>query len=133
MKTPPLCSQNRFEGLTVDDMDDSDNDTMDTEVVVPTNSDSSSTKMAGGPDENQLGVPETCLTPEPIESKLVTGPKAGEKFFIRSARVAREINLKIMITTLDTHDTIGFMPLLDSEAMGLFIDRAFVHWNGLKT
>jgi len=133
VKTPPLHSQNRFEGLTVDDMDNSDNDTMDTVVVVPTNSDSNSTKMARGPNENQLGVPEMCLIPEPVESKLVISPKVGEKFFIRSARIAREINLKITITTLDTHDTIGFMALLDSGATGLFIDRAFVHQNGLKT
>jgi len=132
VKTPPLRSQNRFEGLKVDDMDDSDNDTMDT-VVVPTSSDSNSTKMARGTDENQPGVPETCLIPKPIESKLVTSPKEGEKYFIRSARIAREINLKITITTLDTHDTIGFMALLDSGATGLFIDRGFVHRNGLKT
>jgi len=63
--------------------------------------------MARGTDENQLGVPETCLIPKPIESELVTSPKEGEKYFIRSARIAREINLKITITTLDTHDTIG--------------------------
>jgi len=74
VKTPPLRSQNRFEGLTVDDMDDSDNDTMDTVVVVPTNSDSNSTKMARRPDESQLGIPETCLIPKPVESKLVTSP-----------------------------------------------------------
>jgi len=61
-------------------MDDSDNDTMDT-VVVPTSSDSNSTKMARGTDENQLGVPEMCLIPKPIESKLVTSPKEGEKIF----------------------------------------------------
>jgi len=132
VKTPPLCSQNMFEGLTIDDMENSDNDTMDT-VVVPTNSGDSSTKMARGPDESQPGIPETCLIPKLVESKLVTSPKAGENFFIRSARIAREINLKITITTLDTDDTIGFMALLDSGAIGLFIDRAFVHRNGLKT
>ena len=81
MKTPPLCSQNRFEGLKVDDMDDSDNDTMDT-VVVPTSSDSNSTKMARETDENQLGIPETCLIPKPIESKLVTSPKEGENILL---------------------------------------------------
>jgi len=116
-------------------MDDSDKD-MDTVVgnIVPiTTSDSSSTKNGRGPNESQLGIPETCLIPELVESKLVTSPKARENFFIRSARIAREINLKITITTLDTHDTIGFMALLDSGATGLFIDRAFVHQNRLKT
>jgi len=116
VNTPPLCSQNRFEGLTADDMDDSDND-MDTVAgnIVPI---TTSTKNGRGPDESQLDIPKTCLISEPVESKLITSPKVGEKFFIRSARIAREINLKITITTLDTHDTIGFIALLDSGPSG---------------
>ena len=76
MKTPPLCSWNRFEGLIVDDMNDSDND-MDTvagNIVPITTSDSHSTKNGRGPDESQLGIPEMCLIPKPVESKLVTSP-----------------------------------------------------------
>ena len=34
---------------------------------------------------------------------------------------------------MDTHDTVQVKALLDSGATGLFIDRQFVHRNGLKT
>jgi hypothetical protein len=91
-------------------------DTVDTETKVAT--DSSNVNNGRGSQETELGAPEACLIPEPItesESEdIQTGPKKGEKFFIHSARIEKEIYLDVSITTLDTHGTISMKALLDS-------------------
>jgi hypothetical protein len=90
-----------------------------------------------GSQVTELGTPEACLipVPKPIPETVETKakPKKGERHFIRSAWLECEILLDIAITTLDTHSTISLKALLDNGATGLFIDRKFVHQNGLKT
>jgi hypothetical protein len=99
-------------------------DTVDTETEVAT--DSSNVNNGKGSQETELDTLEACLIPKPItESKSVniqTRPKKGEKFFIRSTRIEKEILLDISITMLDMHGTISMKALLDSGATGLFIN-----------
>ena len=124
MKAPALVTQNRFDGLSVDNMTDCDSDT----VVVSCNN-------GRGSQKSELGAPEACLIP--LSNKPITKePKEGvkdEKVFIRSMKMEREVFLNVMITTMDTHDSITVKALLDSGATGMFIDREFVHKSGLKT
>ena len=135
MRTPPLVSKNRFEGLSVDTVSDCDTSSS---IV---DSDSCKVTNSRGSQETELGAPEACLIPIPnTESKSDNNdsqkPKEGvkdKKFFIHSARIEREILFSVSITTMDTHDTVPVKALLDSGATGLFIDRQFVHKNGLKT
>jgi hypothetical protein len=118
VRTPPLHSQNRFEQLTVENTDTDDS----TSVV----SNPDLVANGRGSQETELGAPEACLIPsqecnQPVNNK----PKEGvtdEKYFIRSARVEREIVLDITITMLDTHDSCTVKALLDSGATGLYID-----------
>ena len=126
MKSPSLRSPNKFEGLAIDEI-----------VEVATKSDHVHNNGRGS-QTTELGAPEACLIPEPVPIKSETietkaKPEKGEKHFIRSARLEREILLDVAITTLDTHSTISLKALLDNGATGLFIDRAFVHKNGMKT
>jgi hypothetical protein len=129
VRTPPLCSQNRLEQLTVENMDTNDSITVVSNPSIVTNS--------RGSQETELGAPEVCLIPslkcnQPVNDK----PKEGvtdEKYFIRSARVEREIVLDVTITTLDTHNSCTVKVLLDSGTTGLFVDQEFVHKSGLKT
>jgi hypothetical protein len=90
-----------------------------------------------GSQETELGTPEACLIPSQECNQLVDDkPKEGvmnEKYFIRSARVEREIVLDVTITTLDTHDSCTVKALLDSGATGLFINWEFMHKSRLKT
>ena len=111
-------------------------DIVDTGTQVAT--DTSNIDNDRGPQETELGTPEACLIPIPklvTESKNdnETKPNKGEKFFIHSAHVEKEILLDVNITTLDTHSTISIKGLLDCRATGLFIDRKFVCRNSLKT
>jgi hypothetical protein len=131
VKAPPLGSQNRFNQLTVDNMD-YDTDTGTTIVSSP-----EIVANSRGTQETELGALEACLIPSQECNQLVDNkPKEGvmdEKYFIRSARVEREIVLDVTITTLDTHDSCTVKALLDSRATGLFIDQESVHKSGLKT
>ena len=45
----------------------------------------------------------------------------------------RDVKLDISITTMDTHNTVAVKGLLDNGATGMFINREFIHRNGLKT
>jgi len=125
---PPLDSKNRYEGLSVETG-------MDTDDSATVASDSSSATIGRGSQETELGAPEACLIPGPNEKPVETKPKEGvtERYFIRSTRLEREVMIDAKLTTLDTHDTISVKSLLDSGATGLFIDREFVHKNGLTT
>ena len=73
MKAPALATQNRFDGLSVDNMTDCDLDT----VVVSCNN-------GRGSQTSELGAPEACLIP--FTNKLIIKePKEGvkdEKVFI---------------------------------------------------
>jgi hypothetical protein len=110
---------------------------MDTDDSITVVSNPSIVTDGRGSQETELGAPEACLIPsqkcnQPVNDK----PKEGvtdERYFIRSARVEREIVLNVTITMLDTHDLCTVKALLDSSATGLFIDREFVHKSGLKT
>jgi len=70
-----------------------------------------------------------------------TGPDERGHFGIYGGRFVAETLMPLILdlerayadAKADPHDTIGFMALLDSGATGLFIDRGFVHRNGLKT
>ena len=126
MKPPLLDSQNRFDGLKVDDMD-SDTETNDTLV-------DSSVHNSRGSQLAELSALEACLIPcesEPVNQK----PKEGVKecYFIRSAKMERDVKLDISITMMDTHDMVAVKGLLDNGATRMFIDQEFVHRNGLKT
>jgi hypothetical protein len=131
VKTPPLDSQNRFNQLAVDNMD-YDTDAGTTVVNSP-----EIVADGRGTQETELGTLEACLIPnqecnQPVNDK----PKEGvmnEKYFIRSARVEREIVLDVMITMLNMQYSCTVKVLLDSGATGLFIDREFVHKSRLKT
>ena len=124
MKTPPLVTQNRFDGLSVDTMTDCDSDI----TVVSCNN-------SRGSQKSELGAPEACLIP--LSNKLITKQsKEGvkdKKVFIRSIKMEREVFLNVTIPTMDTHDSIMVKALLDSGATGMFIDQEFVHKSGLKT
>ena len=126
MKSPPLDSWNRFEGLKVDEMD-SDTDTDDTLV-------DSSVHNSRGSQLAELSAPEVCLIPCESE-KVDQKPKEGvkEHYFIRSAKMERDVKLDVSITMMDTHDMVAVKGLLDNRATGMFIDRQFMHRNGLKT
>ena len=115
MKPPPLDSQNRFDGLKVDNMD-SDTDTDDT-LVDPSVYNSRGSQLA------ELSALEACLIPCESE-KVDQKPKEGvkEHYFIRSAKMERDVKLDISITTMDTHDTVAVKGLLDNGTTGMFID-----------
>ena len=115
MKTPPLDSWNEFEGLKVDNMD-SDMDTNDTLV-------DSSVHNSRGSQLAELSAPEVCLIPCESE-KVDQKPKEGvkEQYFIRSAKVERDIKLDVSITTMDTHDMVAVKGLLDNSATSMFIN-----------
>ena len=115
MKPPPLDSWNRYDGLKVDEMD-SDNDTDDTLV-------DSSVHNSRGSQLAELSTPEVCLIPCESE-KVDQKPKEGvkERYFIRSAKMERDVKLDVSITMMDTHDTVAVKGLLDNGATGMFID-----------
>jgi hypothetical protein len=126
---PSLRSPNKFKGLAIEEMVDTGTE-VDTGLEHVHNN-------GRGSQVTEPGAPEACLIPipKPIPETVETKakPKKGEKHFVRSARLEREILLDIAITTLDTHSTISLKALLDNGATGLFIDRKFVHQNSLKT
>ena len=82
---PTLVSKNRFEGLPVEEIVNTD-DIVTDHVVVPN---------GRGSQETELGAPEACLIPILLESTRVAEPKRDKKFFIRSARIEKEIMLKV--------------------------------------
>ena len=101
MRAPPLETQNRFEGLSVQDTDNSSDDS-ETIVATPSNNGKGSPLV-------ELGAPDACLIPclnkKPIIDKPKEGvPKKDERFFIRSMRMEKEVFLNVTITTMDTHD-----------------------------
>src|ERR1700733_15780837 len=125
VKSPSLRSPNKFEGLAIEE-------TVDTSIEVAIDSDHVHNNSRGS-QVTELGAPEACLIPVPVlidESETVetkAKPEKGEKHFIRSAHLEREILLDMGITTLDTDSTMSLKALLDNGATGLFIDREFVH------
>ena len=61
----------------------------------------------------------------PCESELIKPkPKEGvkEQYFIRSAKMERDVKLDVSITTMDTHDTVAVKGLLDNGATGMFVN-----------
>src|SRR3981189_2919472 len=108
--------------IITDDLDTSD--TVDSTSTSPTDR---------GPGENQLGSQEPCLIPEPNISPIYTGPKEGERFFVRTLNIEKELRMAISLTTVDTHETAQVHALLDSGATGMFIDRKYVRQQGWRT
>jgi hypothetical protein len=118
VKPPSLCSPNKFEALAIEEMVDTSTEA-DTGLEHVHNN-------GRGSQVTELGAPEVCLIPVPkqipetVETKAKS--KKGERHFVQSAWLEREILLDIAITTLDTHSTISLKALLDNGATGLFID-----------
>ena len=120
-------TQNRFNELSVDNMEDYESDN----VVVSCN-----TKNSRGSQVTELSALEACLIPSLKSKLIIKEPKEGvtdEKVFIQSMKLEREVFLNVMITIMDTHDSITIKALLDSRATGMFIDQEFVHKSRLKT
>jgi len=55
------------------------------------------------------------------------------KRFIRSAKIEKEIMLRVGLRTIDSHEVQEVDTLLDSGATGLFIDRAWLHQKKITT
>ena len=93
MRAPPLVSQNRYDGLSVNTV---------TDTVY---SDSCKLANGRGTQETELCTPEACLISDLItESKSDLNdsqkPEEGvkdKKFFIRPARIEREILLSVIL------------------------------------
>jgi len=93
----PLASKNRFERLSVESVPDTNDTTIDS-------CSSDCIPNGRGSQATELGAPEACLIPIMPELDTDAQPKSG-RYFIRSARVDKEIRLKIGLTTLDMHST----------------------------
>jgi hypothetical protein len=119
VRAPPLVSQNRFTQLSVDNIKDHKTN-IDTIVV------NSIVVNGRGSQETELSALEACLIPSQNNNQLDNNkPKEGvtdKKYFIRTARVEREVVLDVTITMLDMHDSCMVKALLDSRATRLFID-----------
>jgi len=55
------------------------------------------------------------------------------KQLIRSAKIEKEIMLKVGLRTVDSHEVEEVDVLLDSGATGLFIDHAWLHQKKITT
>jgi hypothetical protein len=140
-----LVSQNKYVALSVDMMSDSeDEENMDSSLgqldKIKDRKDMTSivytaSNNGRGPDKSQLGAPvNACLIPiilevvEPVNSPQIAsirntimtiGPKKGERYFIRTMNLEREIYINVTITTLNTHTSLMIQVLLDSGATRL--------------
>ena len=55
------------------------------------------------------------------------------KQFIHSAKIEKEIMLRVGLRTIDSHEVEEVDALLDSGATGLFIDHAWLHQKKITT
>jgi len=55
------------------------------------------------------------------------------KRLIHSAKIEKEIMLKVGLRTIDSHEVQEVDALLDSGAMGLFIDHAWLRQKKITT
>jgi hypothetical protein len=141
----PLVSQNKYNVLLIKDMenesviaDDKDDSEMDC-YSITSNKVNIASHNERGPDESQLSAWNACLIPftppvvgnlNHIKTLAILGK--GKRYFIRTVNMEREICINVMITTLDTHASLMIQVLLDSGATGLFLNKKFIHKNGLK-
>ena len=67
---------------------------------------------------------------EALKAKVVT--REEEKDIRRKLRLLREVWMEIGIEKLDSHEGITVKELLDSRAIGLFVDKKFVEEYSFK-
>ena len=128
MKTLPLSLKNKYEGLSIDDVHDTD--TVDTGCTTkgasPTER-GANTKACLIPQNNYF---VTVFYVKKFLRKLRERVKP-KKFFIRTTRPKAELMVKVGLKTLDTHRMVDVNALLDSGATGMFMDRKFAEGNAI--